>query len=96
MSKPSFSFLLSLLLIFILVTPSFGQTRVGKLGIGVDGSMQNVLGAGSVSSSAGFGGGISVSYSITDGLGLRSKFCINQLAWKTSAGQIFDNRSTIA
>jgi len=52
MSKPSFSFSLSLLLIFILVAPVVGQTRVGKLGIGVDGSMQTVLGAGSVSSSA--------------------------------------------
>jgi hypothetical protein len=82
MSKPSFSFFISLFLIFILVAPVLGQTRVGKLGVGVDGSLQTVLGAGSVSSSAGFGGGFNISCSLLEGLSLRSKFAINQLAWK--------------
>ena len=53
MSKSSFSCLISLLLIFILVVPGFGQTRVGKLGVGVDGSMQYVFGAGNVNTIAG-------------------------------------------
>ena len=66
----------------MLVAPVVGQTRVGKLGIGVDGSMQTVLGAGSVSSSAGFGGGVNMSISLMEGLSLRSKFAMNQLAWK--------------
>jgi hypothetical protein len=88
MSKPSFSFSLSLLLIFILVAPVVGQTRVGKLGIGVDGSMQTVLGAGSVSSSAGFGGGVNTSLSLLEGLSLRTKFAINQLVWKVGSKSI--------
>jgi hypothetical protein len=82
MSKPSFSFYISILLIFMLVAPVVGQTRVGKLGIGVDGSLQTILGAGAVSSSAGFGGGVNMSLSLMEGLSLRSKFAVNQLAWK--------------
>jgi hypothetical protein len=84
MSKSSFSFLISLVLIFILVTPGFGQTRVGKLGVGVEGSTQLVLGAGSVTSSAGFGGGINMNYSLLEGLGFRAKFVMNQLVWTNS------------
>jgi hypothetical protein len=82
MSKPSFSFFISALLIFMLVAPVLGQTRVGKLGVGADVSMQTVLGAGSVSSAAGFGGGFNMSLSLMEGLSLRAKFAVNQLAWK--------------
>ncbi|MGA3285892.1 MAG: hypothetical protein ABSD46_00540 [Bacteroidota bacterium] len=82
MSKPSFSFFISLLLIFMVVVPVVGQTRVGKLGIGVDGSMQYILGAGAVNASPGFGGGVNMSLSLMEALSLRSKFVINQLAWK--------------
>ena len=88
MSKPSFSFLFSILLIFMLVAPVVGQTRVGKLGIGVDGSMQYVLGAGSVNASPGFGSGINMSLSLMEGLSFRSKFAINQLSWKIGSKTI--------
>lgn len=84
MSKPSFSFFISLLLIFILIAPGFGQTRVGKLGVGVEGSMQYGLGAGTITSNAGFGGGVNLSYSLLEGLSLRSKFVVNQLAWTSN------------
>ena len=84
MSKPSFSFFISLFLIFIFVAPSLGQTRVGKFGVGVDGSMQYTLGAGATNPSPAFGGGVCISYSIMEYFGLRSKFGINQLSWKGS------------
>ncbi len=87
MSKSSFCCLISLLLIFILVVPSFGQTRVGKLGVGVDGSMQYVFGAGSVTTSPAIGGGLNLTYSIIEGLSLRSKIGINQLSWENDAKQ---------
>jgi len=87
MSKFSFCYLISLLLIFILVVPGFGQTRVGKLGVGVDGSMQYVFGAGSVTTSPAIGGGLSLSYSIIEGLSLRSKIAVNQLSWENAAKQ---------
>jgi hypothetical protein len=68
----------------MLAAPVVGQTRAGKLGVGVDGSMQYLLGAGSTNSSPGFGGGVSLSYSVMEYFSIRSKFCINQLGWKTS------------
>jgi hypothetical protein len=84
MSKPLISILISLLLILVLISPGFGQTRVGKLGIGVEGSIQTPLGAGSVNTSAGFGGGLNLYYSLLQGLGIRSKIIINQLVWTSS------------
>ena len=84
MSKSSFCCLISLLLVFILVIPSFGQTRVGKLGVGVDGSMQYVFGAGSVTTSPAIGYGLNMSYSIMEGLSLRSKMSVNELSWETT------------
>jgi len=87
MSKPSFSFYISLLLIFILVAPVVGQTRFGKLGIGVDGSMQYILGAGAVKASPGIGGGVNMSVSLMEGLSFRSKFAMNQLSWNTAANK---------
>jgi hypothetical protein len=88
MSKPLISFYISIVLLFILIAPVAGQTRVGKVGVGVDGSMQTVLGAGSVSSSAGFGGGVNMSLSLMEGLSLRTKFAVNQLAWKAPGKNI--------
>jgi hypothetical protein len=72
----------------MIVAPVVGQTRVGKFGIGVDGSMQYVLGAGSVSASPGFGGGINMSLSLMEGLSFRSKFAVNQLSWKIGSNSI--------
>jgi opacity protein-like surface antigen len=68
----------------MLVVPVVGQTRVGKLGLGVDGSMQYILGAGSVKASPGIGGGVNMSLSLMEGISLRSKFSINQLAWENT------------
>lgn len=85
MSKPSFSFYISLLLMFMLVAPVVGQTRVGKLGVGVDGSMQYIYGAGAVKASPGFGGGVNMSLSLMEGLSLRSKFAVNQLSWENDS-----------
>lgn len=82
MSKSSFSFFLSLVLILVIAAPTSAQTRYGKLGIGADGSMQYILGAGSVKSSAGFGGGFNMSLSLLEGMSLRAKFSANQLSWK--------------
>jgi hypothetical protein len=81
MSKPSFSFYISLLLIFILVAPVVGQTRVGKFGVGVDGSMQYLLGAGATNSSSALGGGINLSYSVMESFGVRAKFTYSPLTW---------------
>ncbi len=82
MSKTSFSLILSFLLIFLLAAPVWGQTRVGKFGVGVDGSMQMLMGAGATNPSIGLGGGVSLSYSVMEYFGLRCKFGINQLSWK--------------
>jgi hypothetical protein len=92
MSKPSFSFFISLLLIFILVAPGLGQTRVGKFGVGIDGSMIYSLGEGATNPSPAFGGGVCMSYSIMEYFGMRAKFGTNQISWKgaLSSDQITD------
>jgi hypothetical protein len=96
MSKSTISYLISLVLVFILVVPGFGQTRVGKLGVGLDGSMQYVFGGGSVNSSPAIGYGINMSYSIMEGLGIRSKFAWNELSWKpSSSGSSFTTDMTM-
>jgi len=87
MSKSSFGFYVSIFLIVIFAAPVTGQTRFGKIGIGVEASMQYALGAGSVDASPGFGGGINMSYSILEGLSFRTRFIVNQLLWKV------DNKS---
>jgi hypothetical protein len=71
----------------MLTAPVDGQTRIGKLGVGVDGSMQYLLGSGATNPSPGIGGGISLSYSVMEYFGIRSKFAINQLGWKTAGGR---------
>jgi hypothetical protein len=82
MSKLSFSLIISLLLIFLLAASAWSQTRVGKFGVGVDGSAQMLMGAGATNPSLGLGGGVSLSYSVMEYFGLRGKFGINQLSWK--------------
>jgi len=44
MSKTSFYSIM--ILILVITFPGLSQTRTGKLGIGVDGSLQYMLGAG--------------------------------------------------
>ena len=82
MSKSSFSCFIITILILVIAIPGFSQTRVGKLGIGVDGSMQYMLGAGATNPSPAGGGGINFSYSIIEGLGLRGDFCYSPITWK--------------
>ncbi len=82
MSKFSFSFFVILILILVIAVPGFSQTRVGKLGIGADGSMQYMLGAGSTNPSPAIGGGVNFSYSAMEGLGLRGDFCYSPISWK--------------
>ena len=84
--KSSFGCLISLLLVFLFVAPGFGQTRVGKLGVGVEGSGQYVFGAGNVNASPAIGYGLNMNYSVMEGLGIRSSMVYNQLAWKSTAG----------
>ncbi len=86
MSK-SFNLIAAFILISIVTIPVISQTRVGKFGVGVDGSMQYALGGGTVTASPGVGYGASLSYSIMEYLGLRSKFGINQIGWETSTGR---------
>ena len=82
MSKSSFTFFVSLSLLFILAALGFGQTRTGKLGVGVDGSMQYALGGGTVvKPSPGIGYGVNLSFSAMEYLGIRAKFCVNQIGW---------------
>ena len=96
MSKSTLSCLISLLLIFILVVPGFGQTRVGKFGVGVDGSMQYILGAGTVKTTPAIGYGVNMSYSIMEGLGVRTNFAVNQLSWTVdNGGSTSDNGKSV-
>jgi hypothetical protein len=88
MSKSFFHIVISLVLISIFLFPAWGQTRVGKFGVGVEGSGQMLMGGGSFTPSFGIGGGVSMSYSIMEYLGLRGKFSTNQLPWKTSSGAV--------
>jgi hypothetical protein len=73
---------MTLILTLVIVIPGFSQTRSGKLGIGVDASMQYMLGAGTTNSSAGFGGGVNFSYSAMENFGIRGNFCYSPLVWK--------------
>jgi hypothetical protein len=78
-------------MLFALVTavPGFSQTRVGKLGIGIDASMQYMLGAGTTNSYPAFGEGINFSYSALDNFGIRGKFCYSPINWKSNGGISF-------
>jgi hypothetical protein len=82
MSRPSFIFIICIILVFIVVVPGWGQTRIGKFGVGADGSMQYVLGAGTTNPSPAIGYGFNLSYSIMEYLGVRSKMTYSPLTWK--------------
>ena len=82
MSKSTFSCFVILILILVIAIPGLSQTRVGKLGIGVGGSMQYVLGAGTTNASPAFGGGVNFSYSMMEYLGVRGNFCYSPITWK--------------
>jgi hypothetical protein len=84
MSKTSCYFIM--ILILVVTIPGLSQTRAGKLGIGVDASMQYMLGAGNTNSSPAFGGGINFSYSALENFGIRGKFCFSPLLWKGDDG----------
>jgi hypothetical protein len=71
-----------MILVLVITIPGFSQTRVGKLGIGVEGSMQYMLGAGVTNPSPAYGGGVNFSYSVIEGLGLRGDFCYSPISWK--------------
>jgi hypothetical protein len=83
MSKYSFNSCISIFLILFFVAPVVGQTRFGKVGAGIECSMQSILGAGSVITTPALGGGINMSVSILEGLSFRSKFVVNRLSWST-------------
>ncbi|MCX6122905.1 MAG: hypothetical protein NTX44_14940 [Ignavibacteriales bacterium] len=82
MSKFSFSYFIILILILVMSIPGVSQTRVGKLGVGVDASIQYMLGAGATNPSPAVGGGVSLSYSVMQYFGLRGKFCYSPITWK--------------
>jgi hypothetical protein len=89
MSKSSFCCIMILILTIVIAIPVLSQTRVGKLGIGVDGSMQYLLGAGTTNSSPAFGEGVSISYSVMENFGIRGKFCYSPVNWKSGSGNLF-------
>jgi outer membrane protein W len=73
----------------IIAIPGFSQNRAGKFGIGVDGSMQYMLGAGTTNASPILGYGINFSYSALEYIGIRGKFCYSPISWKNSSGTSF-------
>jgi opacity protein-like surface antigen len=94
MSKPSFSFLITMLLISIVIAPLSGQMRNGKFGVGVDGSALYLMGSGETTPSATFGGGLNLSFSTLDYVGIRAKFCYDQLGWQTSGKTTYTSPTT--
>ncbi|MCX7985044.1 MAG: porin family protein [Bacteroidetes bacterium] len=72
-----------LLVCAVAVTSLFTQTRSGKLGIGVSGNLDYILGDGKAQSKLGGDGGASLFYSPTNYLGLRANFGIGKLRWET-------------
>ena len=89
MPKSTFCYIAVLLLALVIAVPGFSQTRIGKLGIGIDASMQYVLGAGTTNSFPAFGEGINFSYSAVENFGIRGKFCYSPINWKRSDGISF-------
>jgi hypothetical protein len=87
MSKTMFYTVFILLL--VVTIPGLSQTRAGKLGIGVDASIQYMLGAGNTNSSPAFGEGLNFSYSALENLGLLGNFCYSPTKWKNSKGMSF-------
>jgi len=83
MKKPTLWY--SVVLCFAIVTlsnPATAQMRSGKLGVGVGGSaylFNSDIGDGLMKA----GGGLTLSYSAMEHLGLRALFGFGQLGWKT-------------
>ncbi len=65
---------------------SFGQLRTGKFGVGVAGSTYLFTGSNRATKLTTFGGGISLSYSPMEYLGIRSMWGYGQLGWQNDAG----------
>jgi len=89
MSKSSFCCITILILTLVTAIPGYSQTRAGKLGIGVDASMQYLLGAGTTNPSPTFGEGINFSYSALEYFGIQGKFCYSPTSWKNGSGSTF-------
>ena len=77
------------LIALVIAVPGFSQTRVGKLGIGIEASLQHMLGAGTTNSFPAFGEGINFSYSAVENFGIRGKFCYSPIYWKSSSKTSF-------
>ena len=89
MPKSLFCCILILLLTLVIANPGLSQTRVGKLGLGIEASLQHMLGAGTTNSFPAFGEGINFSYSAVENFGIRGKFCYSPINWKRSDGISF-------
>lgn len=68
--------------LFVFSSPAWGQMRSGKLGVGASGSLylfNSNISDGLMKP----GGGINLSYSATEYLGIRAMFGVGQIGWKT-------------
>jgi hypothetical protein len=90
-SKTWYGIALCLALV-IYSSPSQGQMRSGKLGVGVAGSLYLFNPNISDGLMKG-GGGASLSYSVVENLGLRAMLGAGQLGWKDNLG--FSNTTTM-
>jgi hypothetical protein len=64
-------------LLLLLIVPGMGQMRSGKFGVGVAGTA-SLLQCDIKNPTMSYGGGLSLSYSMTEYLGLRSTFLFDQ------------------
>ena len=69
-------------LCFSAISPA--QTRSGKFGIGLGADGTSFMGDASSASTLGYGGSLSLFYSLTPGLGLRSNAGVEQLGYNNS------------
>ncbi len=74
------------LLLATAAETSYSQLRSGKFGVGVAGSAYLFNGTNRPTKLTTFGGGISLSYSPMEFVGIRSMFGYGQLGWKNAAG----------
>jgi len=65
---------------------SSGQLRSGKFGVGAAGSAYLFTGSDRPTKLTTYGGGISISYSPMEYVGIRSMWAYGQLGWKNAAG----------
>jgi hypothetical protein len=69
-----------IVLLFLLVAPGLAQMRSGKFGVGVAGTA-SLLQCDVKNTKMGYGGGLSLSYSMTEYLGVRSTFLFDQMTY---------------